>query len=228
MGAAAKPANEAARLAALRQYRLLDTPPEQIFDDTAALASAICRTPIAAMVLIDGERQWLKAKVGVAIDETPREHAFCAHTVLGDELLVVEDARADARFADNPYVTADPAVRFYAGAPLVNPGGFALGALCVVDTEPRRLDPDQRRALGTLARQVVGQMELRRVAAELADALAHVRTLGGLLPMCAWCKSVRNDAGYWGRVEEYIREQTGAKLTHGMCPDCETRHAPLD
>jgi GAF domain-containing protein len=214
------PENEAARLQALRSYGLLDTAPEQPFDDITTIASLICQTPIAVMVLMDETRQWFKSKIGVDASETPREHAFCAHTILGTDTLVVPDARNDQRFSDNPMVTAEPHIRFYAGAPLLNPQGFALGTLCVVDLHPRELATPQLLGLQALARQVVAQMELRRVANELAAALEGMRTLQGLLPICAWCKSIRDDDGYWGKVEDYLSQQTGAQMTHGICPAC--------
>lgn len=221
MPAAPPPANEPARLAALRAYRLLDTAPENDFDDITRLASAICRTPISLVVLLDGDRQWFKSRVGLDAPETPREQAFCAHAILRDGTLVVEDAAADARFADNALVTGAPHIRFYAGAPLVDAGGHALGTLCVIDRVPRRLDAVQLQALETLGRQVTAQMELRRVSANLADALESVRELAGLLPVCAWCKCVRDDGGYWRRVEDFLAAHTDVRPTHAMCPACQ-------
>ena len=214
------PDNEAARLEALRRYRLLDTAPEAAFDDIAALAAYVCQTPIALVVLLDEKRQWFKSRHGLGVTETPREYAFCAYTILTDRPMIVEDAMADARFVDNPLVTGEPLIRFYAAVPLIDPGGHALGTLCAIDRQPRSLAAGQIDALSRLGRQVSDQMELRFVAASLADALDNVRVLSGLLPMCAWCKGVRNDAGYWGRVEDYLRDHAGLKTTHGICPAC--------
>lgn len=214
------PANELSRLEALRQYRILDTAPEQVFDDITSLAAYICQVPIALIVLVDRHRQWFKSQVGIEGVQTPRENGFCAHSIMDSGTTIVEDARADDRFACNPLVMADPFIRFYAGAPLVNAEGHSMGTLCVIDREPRKLGSAQRTALETLARQVIALMELRRVSAALAESLEGMRALRQLLPICAWCKSVRNDAGFWGKVEDYIRQHTGTEMTHGICPDC--------
>ncbi|MGY4522957.1 response regulator [Thermostichus sp. MS-CIW-30] len=164
------PPNEEQRLAALRQYQILDTAPENSFDELVRLAAHICGTPIALVSLIDEHRQWLKAKFGVDVQETPRDVAFCAHAILSPkEPLVVPDATQDPRFADNPFVTQEPHIRFYAGVPLVTPEGQALGTLCVVDFQPRQLSPEQLDQLKALAHQVVAQLELRRTLRELAQ-----------------------------------------------------------
>ncbi len=153
---------EAERLAALDSYEILDTGPSEGFDRLTRLASALIGTPIATVALIDGQRQWFKSKVGVDGSETPREDAFCAHAILGDEVMVVEDASLDARFADNPLVTGDPNIRFYAGAPLVTKEGLPLGTLCVIDSIARTLTPHNRRVLQDLAAMAADEMELHK------------------------------------------------------------------
>lgn len=167
------PENEAERLEALRRYRILDTQSEAVFDDLAALASYICGTPIALVSLVDSDRQWFKAKVGMDANETPRDISFCGHTILAGDTLVVEDALADSRFADNPLVTSDPKIRFYAGAKLTTSDGHALGSLCVIDRVPRRLTAAQKEALEALSRQVVAQMEYKRNVLEMAEIIAE-------------------------------------------------------
>ncbi|WP_017317370.1 tetratricopeptide repeat protein [Mastigocladopsis repens] len=165
------PNNEIARLNALHQYQILDTPAEKVFDDFTFLATQICRTPIALISLIDGNRQWFKSKVGLTACETSRDVAFCAYSILQQRPLVVSNALADSRFATNPLVTSDPNIRFYAGAPLVTPEGFAIGTLCVIDVVPRDLSLEQVEALRVLSDQVIAQFELRRNAATLSRAI---------------------------------------------------------
>jgi GAF domain-containing protein len=168
---ATMPSTEAARVAALNRYAILDTEPEQSFDDLVVLASFVCRTPIATLSLVDDHRQWFKSKVGVEIRETPRDISFCAHAIQQEELFIVRDALEDPRFKDNPLVLGDPHIRFYAGAPLVDEDGYALGTLCVMDRQPRELDDTQKEALRSLRRLALSQIELRRNIQLLKEAL---------------------------------------------------------
>lgn len=162
--------NEVKRLKVLWQYEVLDTVPEEVFDDLTELAARICEAPIALISLVDEDRQWFKSKVGVTISETSRDISFCAHAIKQQDLFIIPDATKDLRFANNPLVTSDPKIRFYAGAPLVAPDGEALGTLCVIDKVPRELSVEQQQALRVLARHVITQLELRRHAKDLAEA----------------------------------------------------------
>src|ERR1035438_4117951 len=173
------PENEKKRLKVLWQYEVLDPVPEEVFDDLTELAARICEAPIALISLVDEKRQWFKAKVGVSLSETSRDISFCAYAITQNDLFIVPDATQDKRFANNPMVTSEPKIRFYAGAPLITPDGHALGTLCVIDKMPRELRPDQKHALRILARHVVSQLELRRRSHELSDVRRD----------CARCKS---------------------------------------
>jgi anti-sigma regulatory factor (Ser/Thr protein kinase) len=216
---------EQARLAALRDYRILDTVPEKGFDDLALIASQLCETPMALITLVDAERQWFKARVGVDIDETPRDIAFCAHAILEPGLFVVEDTTRDPRFSANPFVTSDPKVRFYAGAPFYSRDELPLGTLCIIDQQPRRLSREQRDALEALSRQVQAQLELRRNLTELKDALYardgaervqqrlmvelqrafdDTKRLSGLLPISSACKFSITIAAHIGAITPVV------------------------
>ncbi|MBO2013046.1 GAF domain-containing DNA-binding protein [Hymenobacter negativus] len=172
--------NEAERMESLASYQILDTEPEQIFNDLTQLSAFICGTPMALVSLIDDERQWFKAKVGMEPNETPREHSFCQHAMRASDVYEVYDAASDPRFADNPLVTGSPNIRFYAGAPLLSAEGQPLGTLCTLDTVPRQLSTDQRDALRMLARQVMAHLELRRIRLQLED---ERQKLDGVLRM---------------------------------------------
>ena len=173
------PENEAERLRTLRSYKILDTKPEERFDELAQLAALICGVPISLISLIDSDRQWFKSRFGLNIQETPRAQAFCTHAIMQPEMFVVPDATEDERFAHNPLVTGDPHVRFYAGAPLATRDGHLLGTLCVIDREPHTLTKEQKTALEILARLVIANIELQRDLQELRDALAARETVEG-------------------------------------------------
>lgn len=156
------PENEAARIAELKKYKLLDTFSENDFDNITKLVAAICEVPIALITLLDLERNFFKSHVGVDFNQSPRNISFCGHAILeDDEIFIVEDATKDERFDDNPLVTENQAV-FYAGVPLINPNGFKLGTLCVFDHKPRQLTDVQIISLKALAKQVVNLIELRK------------------------------------------------------------------
>jgi anti-sigma regulatory factor (Ser/Thr protein kinase) len=201
--------DEPGRLAALKRYRILDTDPERAFDDLALLASYICGTPIALISLVDADRQWFKSRVGLSMAETSRSVSFCTHAIQQRELYVVPDTRANEKFRDNPFVAAENGIRFYAGAPLVTPQGYALGTLCVIDNVPRTLTPEQMEALDALRRQTEAQLELRAnlidleqalgdrdraeasqhaLIKELRESLDNVNKLSGLIPYCSECQ----------------------------------------
>ena len=174
------PPNEADRLLALRSFSVLDTGPEESYNDLTCIAAAICQTPIALVSLIDEDRQWFKARLGLDVQETSRDLSFCAHAILQQDLFIIKDAQRDNRFADHPAVLGDPYVRFYAGMPLITGDGYALGTLCVVDREPRQLSDTQAAALRALSRQVIYLLEMRLQnmrLAQLNQSRTHLLTV---------------------------------------------------
>jgi hypothetical protein len=164
------PSNEQERLQALYEFEILDTLPEKDFDHLTTIASQICSTPISLITLIDASRQWFKSTHGISVTETDREYSFCAHAInTPQRIMVVPDTRLDERFADNPFVTDEPKVIFYAGVPLVTEKGYALGTLCILDNKPRTVSEEQYDALRALASQVVRLLELRKKNRELSE-----------------------------------------------------------
>jgi PAS domain S-box-containing protein len=161
---------EERRLQALARYGILGTGREEAFDDLVTLAANTCGADSAALNFIGSDEPWTKARVGLELRRIERRHSFCAHTILGDDVLVVPDTTADPRFAGNPLVAGDPAIRFYAGAPLITPDGDRIGSLCLFGSEPRTLDPKQIESLRAIARQIMAQLELRRKVLELSEA----------------------------------------------------------
>jgi diguanylate cyclase (GGDEF)-like protein len=175
-----RPENEIKRLESLYSYHILDTCYESSFCDIASLAGDLLEAPVSLVSLVDADRQWFKSKIGIEATEAPREMSFCAHSILEpDRLLVVQDTWLDSRFHDNPLVTGDPKFRFYAGAPLVNPEGAALGTLCVMDYRPREISLKKQEILRKLANTIVTTLELRQAVGRLAQ-LAMVDCLTGL------------------------------------------------
>ncbi|MDB6033283.1 MAG: multi-sensor hybrid histidine kinase [Verrucomicrobiales bacterium] len=175
------PKDEPKRMATLRKYHILDTPPEDDFDNLATLAAQICGTPIALVTIIDCNRQWFKSRVGLDISETSRDVAFCAHAIMQRKLFIVPDTLKDKRFANNPFVKSNPKIRFYAGMPLITPNNQALGTLCVLDRVPRILTDHQTQALKALGSYVMSQLESRRQIFDLKQSsLENKRATGRL------------------------------------------------
>ncbi len=208
---------ENARLAALKSYHVVDTKPEPYFDKIVEAAAGVCDTPIALVSFVDKDRQWFKAKYGLNVDETPRDISFCAHAILDDELMEVNDARRDPRFADTPLVSGEPYIEFYAGAPLVTSAGYRLGTLCVIDRQPRQLSEVQTHVLEVLRDAVMRELEMRRLKHDAADYMFKV---------CAWCARVQVDGELdaWIAPDEFVRQ--AYPVSHGICPSCAASAEP--
>jgi GAF domain-containing protein len=199
--------SEAKRLKVLWQYDVLDTVPEEVFDDLTELAARICEAPVALISLVDEDRQWFKSKIGLTVNETSRDVSFCAHAIKQEDLFIIPDATKDVRFANNPLVISDPKIRFYAGAPLITPDGHALGTLCVIDKVPRELRPEQKQALRVLSRHVMTQLELRRHASALAKVNDEHKAASGEL------EKARVEIAKLKREVEKLKGQGSAKKT---------------
>ena len=204
MAAAPYPKNEADRLAALRSYDILDTACEENFDEIARLAARLSHCSASAISLIDSERQWFKAQIGLDLRETSREVSFCAHAILDTGPLIVRDATTDERFRDNPLVTGEPGIRFYAGIPLQNAEGYCLGSLCVLDQQPRDISAEELETLTSLARTAMTTLDLHR-------AMNQVRTLA----LTDALTGIANRAAFLDGIERTITNQarTGTRFT---------------
>lgn len=191
------PMDEDARLASLGKLEILDTPAEERFDRITRLTKKLFRVPIALVSLVDSDRQWFKSAQGLEASETPRDVAFCAHAILQDDGLIVEDARADERFADNPLVTGAPSVRFYAGQPICAPDGQRVGTLCVIDTQPRRVNRADRQSLRDLAGLVENELRVNRLSEsqlKLRQTLRTARRKASIDPLTrAWNREASFD-----------------------------------
>ena len=222
MQPAPHPANEPARLAALRSYDVLDTPREESYDAITKIASEISGTPIALISFVDGERQWFKSRVGLDVRETPRNLAFCAHAIHGRELFQVPNTLLDDRFHDNPLVTGAPDIRFYAGMPLETSDGYAIGTLCVIDCRPRELTAGQQEALKNLSALVVQQLEMRRALrmnqsllqgkADVQLALAHFTALVDSAQDAVMSKTLDGVVQSWNPASERLFGYTAQEM----------------
>ncbi len=216
MKTAPLPENEAARLEALRDFAVLDTPPEPAFDDITTLAAQICKCPMALVSLVDADRQWFKSRRGLDAAETSRDVAFCAHAILNpEEVMVVPDTHKDERFAGNSLVTHEPKLRFYAGAPLVTESGEALGTVCVLDRAPGELNSGEIKALQALARQTMAQLESRRtditlLRTELEEARCQIKALEGRIALQEKIQKAL-------RMEHSFREAVIERAAEGVC-----------
>jgi len=209
------PENEIERLKVLKTYNLLDTLPEEDYDAITKIAATICNTPIALISIIDENRQWFKSRHGLERTETARDFAFCAHSILNpDELLIINDARKDDRFHDNPLTVGDPNVVFYAGAPLNSLEGHCLGTLCVIDNEPKDLNENQKESLKLLSRQVTLLFELRKKNQELLKANEEVLRLNKQLSEFAYRLShdIKTPISGIKYLSEIVQEDFADKL----------------
>lgn len=192
----------------------MDTAAEKYYDDLTRLAASICDSPISLISLVDESRQWFKAKVGLSSSETPREYAFCAHTIQQNSLMIVEDALKDPRFKDNPLVLGDPKIRFYAGAPLMVKGGINLGTLCIIDRKPRSLSQYQKESLTTLSHAIVAQLKYKK-AYEQLERIEHI------LQYCEKCRKIELYDSFgteWEALHDHLISSVPVPI--GKCVMC--------
>ncbi len=220
------PLNESERLKALSEYRILGTKPEESFDDITKIASLTCETPIALLSLVDSNRQWFKAKVGIEAKETVRDWSFCAHAIHSSEPLIVEDALNDDRFFDNPLVKGEPKIRLYAGFPLQNDSNHRIGTLCVIDREPHGLTDKQFSIMQALSRQVVAFLELRKRSINLIESYCSLDNVGGIISTCSYCRKAKDNDGHWSHLDRYLSKRTNLNFSHGICDSCMEEHFP--
>ena len=223
------PVDELLRLETLRNLKILDTDPEERFDRITRLAKRVFGTPIALVSLVDADRQWFKSRQGLDAVETPRDISFCGHAILNDEILVVNDAHTDERFCDNPLVSSDPKIRFYAGCPLSAPNGSKIGTLCIIDREPRELDQEDRDMLDELARMVEEEVAVAEMVRDdpvtgLSNRDGFTQISGHILAMCERTKAAACMVVVRFTNQEVIENLTGSdeadrstiELTHIM------------
>lgn len=229
--------DEAARLSALKRYEILDTPAEPSFDRITELVRSILGVPVSVVSLIDRDRQWFKSCSGLDVSETPREVAFCDHTIRQRDPMLVTDACTDARFRDNPLVTDDPNIRSYAGVPLKTPDGYNIGSLCAIDTVPREFDPQQVSILSNLAALVVEQLELRRIAERdhLTGALTRRAFMAEMNRAIALFGRHRRpaslllfDIDHFKRINDGYGHPVGDQVIQGIAELCASLQRPSD
>lgn len=216
---------ETERLAALRDFAILDTPPDGTFDRITALAARFFDVPISLVSLVDEDRIWMKSSHGVELEELERDPGLCDSVILSDAPYVVENAPRDPRTLANPLVAGEFGLRFYAAHPLVTSEGHRLGTINVIDFEPREVTAAERHVLADLAGLVVDQMQLRMSTREIVEQLSRrfaERRVGDVdtnpITLCAWTKQIRID-GRWYSLEEFLRDRLGASVTHGIHPE---------